>query len=263
MARNPPTENTEITTPITQSTTPLLKQVPLMSEASTSNLEGTSSEKGNYSSSGSASPCVDSVNDICYRTTRLLTKDLSSIGLDALRVVPPGMGLGAGSYLGHAFTDSQQIFGPTATGIQSTLAVAGTALGLGVQNSWGQPRTPTGGKSHTPGVFTHNAEGLDFERASRNQTPGINYTKLTYPNTKRQEDSDDDKPQSSFICPLTLLTMMQNDSLFGSHAEIEDDFTPFFLLVFSLTTEIHKEQIKDEVLRIKENVFTFIKSKFN
>lgn len=263
MALNHPTANTEITTPVTQSTTPLLKQVPFMSEASTSNLEDTNSAKETYSSSGSASPYSDSVNDICYKTGRLFTKDLGSIGLNVLQVVPPGVGLGGGAFLGHVFTDSQKIVGPTATGIQASLAVTGTALGLGCQNSWKQPRTPTGEKSHTPGVFTHNAEGLEFEKASRNQTPGINCTKLTYPNTKREEDSDEGKPQSSFICPLTLLTMTQNDSLFGSHAEIEDDFTPFFLLVFSLTTEMHKEQIKEEVLRIKENVFTFIKSKFN
>lgn len=71
--------------------------------------------------------------------------------------------------------------GPSATGVQATLGVIEAGVGLGIQNSLIQPRTPTGAKSHVPGVFTHNGESLEFDKAVINRTPNIDSTTLTSP----------------------------------------------------------------------------------
>lgn len=255
---SPRPKNTGLTEPIVK-----VNQAHLLAETSPPNLEGTTSPKQDYSLTGSASPCHDAADNFCYKTDRLFKRDLPYIALGVSRAVLPGVGLGIGAYGGHALTDAIRLTGPAATGVQATLGTMGAAIGLEVQNSLSQPRTPTGANSHTPGVFTHNAQGLEFEKASRNQTPGINSTKLTYPSTDSDQNSNEGNSQGSFISPLALLHIMQKDSSFGSHVEMEGDLTPLLILLLSITAEMHKEQIKDEVLGIKENVINFIKSKFN
>lgn len=48
----------------------------------------------------------------------------------------------------------------------------------------------------------------------------------------------------------------------GGHNELQDDLLPLVTIVLTITAEMHKEEIKDEALKVKENIFAFCKKHF-